>query len=121
FTQFTSSEVSIKELADELSKHQGIFCASCEKPLQKDFTICPYCKAEVSQEKSVYFELINHPVDKLVLSERLKKRIKEHKGKEFKTVGDILNATLTQIDDIYYVGTVRSRIIKGAANEYIAA
>lgn len=121
FTQYTSSETDIRDLLDELSKHQGMFCANCDKPLQKDFTICPYCKAEVSQEKSVYFELINHPIDKLVLSEKLKKRIREHKAKEFKTVGDILNATLTQIDDIYYVGTVRSKIIKGAANEYIAA
>ena len=121
FTQFTSSSDSIISMIDQLSAHTGLSCSKCERKLDADANFCPFCGTPVAKEQSLYFELLKHKIDKLRFSERLKQRMRDHRDQSFETVGDILSATLSQVDDIYYIGTVRSRQIKGAADEYVGS
>lgn len=119
FTQYTKNSQAMTTLVDGLSKATGLICSGCGYRLQPTWRVCPHCESPVPREKSVYFELINHSIDRLFLSERLKNRIRE--SRKFSTVGEILDSSLDTIDEIYYVGPVRARVIKGAAEEYVAA
>jgi len=121
--RFTQSNIKsvILEYADQLTKHSGISCSTCNKSLEQGWKLCPYCGNEISQEKTQYFELLSHPIERLFLSEKLKRRILEHKEKNYEKVEDLLDATLNDLGEISYIGPVRSRAIKGAAEEYISS
>ncbi len=106
---------SITELISTIAKGNVLTCPNCGKERQKEWITCPYCAQPYPEEESLYEKLRQHPVDYLPISELLKNRVKER----FDTIGHILDASEEEIDEIYYVGTVRVKIIKTAATEYM--
>ncbi|MEW6410209.1 MAG: zinc ribbon domain-containing protein [Nitrospirota bacterium] len=104
------------EIVSNLAKGVILTCPNCGKERKKEWKICPYCAQSYPEEESLYEKLRKHPVDYLPISERLKNRVKE----KFETIGQILDASEDEVDEIYYVGTVRVKIIKTAAIEYMA-
>jgi len=91
-------------------------CPNCGQERQRKWKLCPFCTKSYPEEESLYERLRQHPIDYLPISERLKERVKV----KFSTVGQILDASEEEVDEIYYVGTVRVKIIKTAAIEYMA-
>lgn len=106
----------ITEMISTLAKGDVLTCPNCGKERKKEWKICPYCIKPYPKEESLYEKLRQHSVDYLLISERLKSRVKE----KFNTIGQILDASEEEVDEIYYVGTVRVKIIKTAAIEYMA-
>lgn len=106
----------ITEMISVLAKGDVLTCPSCREERRREWKICPYCTKPYAKEESLYEKLRQHPVDYLPIGERLKDRVKE----KFDTIGQILDASEKEVDEIYYVGTVRVRIIKTAAIEYMA-
>ncbi|GBD87771.1 hypothetical protein BMS3Abin03_01705 [bacterium BMS3Abin03] len=83
--------------------------------LPVDAKFCPNCGKEVEKE-SIIGSLLDDPVKKMSISFKIAKRVET----KFKTVGDVIHATRNEIMSIYYIGKVRSRFIKNAADEYIS-
>lgn len=106
----------ITEIIKTLAKDSMLTCPNCGAERRREWKVCPYCGKPYPEEESLYEKLRRHPVDYLPISERLKKRVKE----KFKTIGEILDASYDEIDEISYVGPVRVKIIKTAAIEYMA-
>jgi len=106
----------ITDIISSLAKSVVLSCPNCNEERKNDWKICPYCEQRYPEEESLYEKLREHPVDFLPISERLRNRVRE----KFKTIGEILDASEDKIDEIYYVGVVRVRIIKTAAIEYMA-
>ena len=106
----------ITDIVTELAKGIVLRCPNCGKERKKGWRICLYCVKRYPEEESLYEKLRGHPVDYLPISERLKTRVK----KKFHIIGQILDASEDEVDEIDYVGTVRVKIIKTAATEYMA-
>lgn len=106
----------VAKIITNLVRGDILICPNCRKERKKEWKICPYCTKSYPEEESLYEKLRQHPVDYLPISERLKERVKE----KFNTIGQILDASEEEVDTVYYVGTIRVKIIKTAAIEYMA-
>ena len=106
----------IIKMTAKLVKGIILKCPNCGQERQRKWKLCPFCTKSYPEEESLYERLRQHPIDYLPISERLKERVKV----KFSTVGQILAASEEEVDEIYYVGTVRVKIIKTAAIEYMA-
>jgi len=106
----------IIKMTAKLVKGIILKCPNCGQERQRKWKLCPFCTKSYPEEESLYERLRQHPIDYLPISERLKERVKV----KFSTVGQILDASEEEVDEIYYVGTVRVKIIKTAAIEYMA-
>ncbi|MCK4321349.1 hypothetical protein KAX08_02385 [candidate division WOR-3 bacterium] len=106
----------IMEMIRTIARGSILTCPNCGRERKRNYKICPYCSQSYPEVESLYEKLRQHSVDSLPISERLKNRVKE----KFNTIGEILDATEEEVDEIYYVGTVRVKIIKTSAVEYMA-
>lgn len=106
----------IQTIINNIAKSSILTCPKCGKERKEEWKICPYCGYRYPKEDSLYEKLRKHSVDNLPISDSLKERVKE----KFKTIGDILDASEKEIDEIPYIGNVRVKIIKTAAVEYMA-
>lgn len=106
----------ISKIISSLAKGIILTCLNCGKERRREWKVCPYCAQYYPEEESLYEKLRQHPVDYLPIGDRLKARVKA----KFNTIGQILDASEEEVDEIYYVGTVRVKIIKTAAVEYMA-
>lgn len=106
----------ISDLISNLKKGTALICPNCAKDRHTEWKVCPFCTQSYPEEESLYEKLRSHPVDNLPISSKIKIRIKE----KYTNIGEILDASETEIDKLYYVGPVRVKIIKTAAIEYLA-
>jgi hypothetical protein len=93
----------IEALSGHLRKTEGAFCPICRKKFAVD---------------RVVLLLLDDSVDKLFLTEFLKRKLLQ--DLEAKTVRDALTLTESQLQSAPWIGPVRARLIKNAAEEYIS-
>lgn len=106
----------VAKIIINLVKGDILKCPNCGRERRRDWKACPFCTQAYPKEESLYEKLRHHPIEYLPISDRLKSRVKE----KFQTIGQILDASEERVDEIYYVGIVRVKIIKTAAIEYMA-
>lgn len=106
----------ITNLISNLKKSTTLICPNCGKDRNTEWKVCPFCTKAYPEEESLYEKLRSHSIDYLPITNRLKIRVKD----KYKKIGEILDASDSEVDKIYYIGPVRVKIIKTAAIEYLA-
>lgn len=114
YREFSENDPNIVVFLNAL-KATNEDCSNCNTELPTNAKFCPSCGTEVD-EKSIIGSLLEDSVKKMSISYKIAKRVES----KFKTVGDVIHATRQEVMDLYYIGEVRSRIIKNAAEEYIS-
>lgn len=114
FKEFLGNDPNFKSYLSAL-KEASEQCIECSTDLPPSAKFCPECGTKV-QTTSIISALLDDPVDSLYISEALKSRVR----KKFPLVRDIIQAKREDIMTINYIGEVRSRIIKNAADEFIS-
>ena len=115
FKEYTKN--SPRLLSDLSAEEVTDLCDECGTALPEGAKFCPTCGRAVTRS-SLYEELRGASSAELELTPGVKQRLVEY-GK-FPTVGTVLDATEQQVDEIPYVGEVRVRVIKAAAEEFVA-
>ncbi len=90
-------------------------CQNCSSEIPPDAKFCPTCGTKV-EERSIVGELLDDTVRDLSISQAIADRVEP----EYPLVGDVIHASLEDLMQITYIKSVRSRIIKNAAEEYIS-
>lgn len=67
---------------------------------------------------SILSSLLDDPIKKLAVPSIVSRAI--NVDGRYKTVKDILFTTLDNLQEVYQIGPVRSRILRNAAEEYIS-
>jgi hypothetical protein len=111
------SKSSPRLLSDLVAEEKPDVCDECGTTLPEGAKYCPNCGRAV-QEHSLFQELRNAPSSELELTPGVRGRLTG--DEKFRTVGSVLDATPDQVDQIPYVGEVRVRLIKAAAEEFVA-
>lgn len=117
FKEYTRNNPQILEFQRVEAEDEGLICDYCGSPLPADAAFCHRCGRPVAQT-SPYEELRKQPSSALELTPGIKQRLLQ--DGRFPTVGDILDATDEELDQIPYIGETRLRIIRYAAEEFVA-
>ncbi|WP_353086103.1 hypothetical protein [Stenotrophomonas sp.] len=108
-----------QEVAEEAKNEPSGQCVNGH-PMYEPFGKCEMCGAAGSQISPVAV-LLNKSIDMLDLSDALRVRLKSG---GFQTVRDLFEATDEQIDEVGYIGGVRTALIKNtvsaAVDEFVA-
>lgn len=108
-----------QEVAEEARQEPSGQCANGH-PMFDPHGRCDACGASGSAISPVAL-LLNKPIEVLDLSDALKTRLRKA---GFKTVRDLFEATDDQIDEVEYIGDVRTALIKNtvsaAVDEFVA-
>lgn len=115
--EYTRNSNDLLELNRRSEQEENLACPQCSGSVRTEDRFCPSCGHKL-ERLSLYAELLAHEVDRLDLSPRILQRVRD--DGRFRTVGDIIKASDEQLDEIKMVGEVRVRIIRYAAEEYIA-
>ncbi len=114
YREFSSSDSKILVFTEQI-KESGETCSNCGSEITLEAKFCSNCGVSIQRTRLISV-LLEDEIDKLSIGRRIAKRVKE----KYSKVGDILQASKDDLMTIYYVGNVKSRIIKNAAEEYIS-
>ncbi len=114
YREFSSSDSQIISITEKI-KENGETCSNCGTELSLEAKFCSNCGTKVERERLITV-LLEDSIEKLSIGYRLAQRVKKSHPK----VGDILQATRDELQKINYVGDVKSRLLKNAAEEYIS-
>jgi hypothetical protein len=115
FKEYTRN--SPRLLSDLVAEETQELCDECGAVLPEGAKFCPACGNSVSKH-SLYEELRGASSEELELTPGVKQRLIA--DGRFPTVGSVLDASDQEVDEIPYVGDVRVRFIKSAAEEFVA-
>jgi hypothetical protein len=115
FKEYTRN--SPRLLSDLVAEETQELCDECGSVLPEGAKFCPACGNSVSKH-SLYEELRSASSEELELTPGVKQRLIA--DGRFPTVGSVLDASDQEVDEIPYVGDVRVRFIKSAAEEFVA-
>lgn len=99
----------------EILRSSADECPNCSAELSADAKFCSKCGTKV-EETSIIGQLLDDPVRSISISAAIADRVEP----EFPMVGDVVHASRKELMKISYIGNVRSKIIKNAAEEYIS-
>lgn len=114
YREFSSSDSSIRHYLTRLTETADR-CPGCSAELAPSARFCSQC-GKPAETGSLISRLLEEPVDRLSISDRLKARVLPH----YPRVGDVVQAKRDDVMQIKYIKEVRSRIIKNAADEFIS-
>ena len=114
YREFNNLDTNIQKYLEGLNESTDR-CPNCSADILPTAKFCPEC-GEKLPEKSIISGLLEEPIEALSISDKLKNRIAPH----FPRVGDIIQANRTELMEIKWIGAVRTRIIKNAAEEFIS-
>lgn len=117
YREFYSTD---QNLEDMVRAHNDALppCTNCGRERENpQHAGCPYCMHPYPKN-SILPVLLNDGIGKLAIPYIVLRSV-EVDGR-FKTVQDILFTTLEQLQTVYNIGPVRSRILRNAAEEYIS-
>lgn len=115
YREFSATDSTIQTYVQEIG-NAGDICPSCSTRLLPNAKFCSNCGAKVGATSSVIAGLLDEPIDALSISFKLKNRIRQ----KFARVGHVVQAKREELMSINYIGEVRSRMIKNAADEFIS-
>ncbi|MBN2828566.1 MAG: zinc ribbon domain-containing protein [Tissierellales bacterium] len=114
YREFSSSDSNIVSITEKI-KEDGETCSNCGTELSLEAKFCSNCGSKVERERLISV-LLDDSIEKLPIGWKIAQRVKKSHPK----VGDILQASRDELMSIYYVGNVKSRLLKNAAEEYIS-
>lgn len=114
YREFSSNDSKILEYTEKI-KEGGEVCDNCGTELSLEAKYCSNCGSKI-ERKSIISKLLDDSVRALSITEKIANRVETIYPK----VGDILQASKDDLMEISYIGQVKSRIIKNAAEEYIS-
>jgi hypothetical protein len=114
YREFSSTDSNIVEFTEKI-KESGEACDKCGNEISLEAKFCSNCGATINRSP-IISKLLEDPIGSLSIGWKIAKRVEALYPK----VGDVLQATKDDLMQISYVGTVKSRIIKNAAEEYIS-
>ena len=114
YREFSSTDGNILEFTEKI-KESGESCEKCGQEISLEAKFCPNCGSAINR-KPIISKLLDDSVTNLSIGEKIAKRVLA----SYPKVGDVLQATKDDLMEISYVGQVKSRIIKNAAEEYIS-
>lgn len=115
FKEYTRNSQRLIEFGKE--EEEAITCSECETALPADARFCFKCGTPVAAE-SPFQELLAAPTSELELTPGIKGRVLE--DGRFNTVGSILAATDVELDSIRNIGPERIKLLRYAAEEFVA-
>ncbi len=117
--EITKSAELWAEIISELSEEPSTKCDNGH-PMMADRVSCEVCGAAPVVVSPVRI-LLDKDIDVLDLSDAIKERLR---AKNFKTVRALFEATDSEIDDVEYIGTVRTvlirNVVSAAVDEFVA-
>jgi hypothetical protein len=114
YREFSSSDPNILEFTEKI-KEAGESCDNCGLEVSLEAKFCSNCGSPIAR-KPIISKLLEDSIDLLSIGTRIAQRVKPIYPK----VGDVLQASKEDLMEIDYVGVVKSKSIKGAAEEYIS-
>lgn len=114
YREFSSSDSRIKEYSEKL-KLGGDLCNKCGSEISLEAKFCQECGLKI-ERNSLISKLLDDPIEKTSVTSGILNLV----NKEYPKVGDLLQATKEDLMKLYYVGPVRSKMIKNAIEEYIS-
>lgn len=114
YREFSSTDPEFGQYLSKL-KQTSDECQNCSSEIPPDAKFCPNCGTKV-EEKSIVGELLDDSVRELSFSVAIADRVEP----EYPLVGDVIHASREDLMQISYIKSVRSKMIKNAAEEYIS-
>lgn len=114
---YTRNSNDLLELNRRSEQEDNLACGQCGKSVRTEDRFCPFCGHRLERQP-LYAELLAHGIERLDLNASFLHWLTQ--DGRFHTVGDIIRASDQELDQIRMVGQVRLRIIRYAAEEYIA-
>ncbi|PHK33582.1 hypothetical protein VF13_38310, partial [Nostoc linckia z16] len=115
YREFSNSDPEIQSFTDRI-KESGESCTNCGAEVSLEAKFCSSCGKPIERVR-IISTLLEDSVDKLSIGYKIAQRVKT----KFPKVGDVIQASREElIDNVSYVGQIKSRIIKNAAEEYIS-
>ncbi|KZS46453.1 hypothetical protein AWU65_11270 [Paenibacillus glucanolyticus] len=117
YREFYSTDQTFEELV-QVHNDSLPPCTNCGRERENpQHAGCPYCMVPYSKD-SILPSLLDDDIDKLAIPQIVLRSVKV--DGRYKKVKDILFTTLEQLQSVYLIGPVRSRILRNAAEEYIS-
>lgn len=114
YREFGNSDSQIEEFMVQL-KSLADSCPNCSKDIDPNAKFCSECGTKI-EYTSIISGLLEEPVTNLSIGNRLIGLIQ----KTYPLIGDIIQTPREELMKIKHIKEVRSRIIKNAAEEFIA-
>ena len=114
YREFSSSDPNILDFTESI-KESSETCENCGVEVSLEAKFCSNCGAQIVR-RPIIGKLLDDSVELLSITPKIAKRVKPIYAK----VGDVLQASKEELMEIDYVGPVKSKQIKNAADEYIS-
>ena len=114
YREFSSNDKTIEQFSEDI-KADGDLCSNCGTEVSLEAKFCSQCGHQI-ERTSLISKLLDDSIDKISVTSGTVKLVKE----TYPLVGDLLQATKKDLMDLYYIGQVRSRMLKNAVEEYIS-
>jgi hypothetical protein len=116
FREFTRNSPRLLEFRQD-DAVETTLCEGCSEEVPPQARFCMGCGRPVAKT-SPYEELLSQPTAELDLTPGIKQRVLD--DGRFPTVGAIVRATDSELDDIRLIGKARIPLIRYAAEEFLA-
>ena len=114
YREFSSNDKTIEQFSEDI-KADGDLCSNCGTEVSLEAKFCSQCGHQI-ERTSLISKLLDDSIDKISVTSGTVKLVKE----TYPLVGDLLQATKKDLMYLYYIGQVRSRMLKNEVEEYIS-
>ena len=114
YREFSSTDSNIDKYTQKI-KEGGDLCSNCGEEVSLEAKFCAHCGTMI-ERTSLISKLLDDSIEETTITHGIAQRIKQ----EYPKVGNLLQATKEDLMKIFYIGTVRSRVVKNAVEEYIS-